>query len=218
MAASDGDLAALQDQLALPNSRQLYMSRLYYDAADAHAPCLLGPVMGAPYAVMLLEILRAWGVRKVLFLGWCGSIQSSVKTGDIIIPQGALIDEGTSQHYLQSVKAPVAPHAGLQLSIEQCLQRQQIDFHQGLIWTTDGIFRETRPKIEAFQKQGALAVEMELSALLSVAAFYQFPLAGLLVVSDELFTFQWRPGFKDEAFLKSRQQLYATITDWVGTL
>jgi purine-nucleoside phosphorylase len=205
LAAAKPDVGRLCQGLDLPDSRPLYMSRIYYNAAETSIPAVVGPIMGAPYAVMLLEVLRAWGVQKGFFLGWCGSIDQRVRIGDLIVPDGSWIDEGTSTHYGQSAKSAVRPdqklHDRLQLELKHC----SVAFHSGLTWTTDAIFRETRAQISRFQRLGALAVEMELSALLSAAAFYDFPLAALLAVSDELFTYQWQPGFQTKTFRQACQ-------------
>jgi purine-nucleoside phosphorylase len=205
MAAGEPDINRLRKGLDLPDSRPLYLSRIYYNAADPTQPVVAGPIMGAPYAVMLLEVLRTWGVRKGLFLGWCGSIDQRVRTGDIILPSGTWIDEGTSTHYGQSAESAVLPDQKLHDLLQLELKRCRMAFHRGLTWTTDAIFRETRAQINRFQRLGALAVEMELSALLSAAAFYGFPLAALLTVSDELFTYRWQPGFKTQAFRQACQ-------------
>jgi purine-nucleoside phosphorylase len=215
LAASELDVQILRQGLALPDSRTLYMSRLYYNATDPKQPAVVGPVMGAPYAVMLLEILRSWGVRKAYFIGWCGSIDHRVRIGDIIVPSGAWIDEGTSVHYGQCANAAVIPDQGLEKLLQQGLQQRRIAFHAGSIWTTDAIFRETRSQLHRYQQLGALAVEMELSALLSAAVFYGFAMAAVLTVSDELFTFQWHPGFKTEAFKHSRKAACSLLIDLV---
>jgi purine-nucleoside phosphorylase len=205
MVSSKEDLGPLRDRLALPNERPLYMSQACYHAQDKQALTLVGPIMGASYAAMLLEILHAWGVQQVIFLGWCGSINSKVRTGDVIVPSGALIDEGTSLHYNQTTGGCVHPDSDLSRCLKRVLIEKQIPFQEGLVWTTDGVFRETRAKVEAFQKLKALAVEMEFSALLSVAAFQSMAIAGLLIASDELFSYRWQPGFKDPAFRTSRK-------------
>jgi purine-nucleoside phosphorylase len=176
------------------------MSRIHYHAAEPNQPVVVGPIMGAPYAVIILEVLRSWGIRRGFFTGWCGSIDQRVRIGDLIVPSGAWIDEGTSPHYGQSSGSAAVPDQKLQANLQRELQRRSIPFHNGSIWTTDAIFRETRAQIDRFQGLGALAVEMELSALFSAAAFYDFPLAALLTVSDELFTYHWQPGFKTQAF------------------
>ena len=205
LAASGQDVEILRSRLNLSESRPLYLSRLYFNAAEQQTPSLVGPLMGAPYAVMCLETLRSWGVRKVFFIGWCGSINADVHIGDRIVPTTAWIDEGTSFHYGQTAGGSVHPDPALSAMLQRGLQKHQIDFHAGAVWTTDAIYRETPSRVRKFQEIGALTVEMELSALFSAAAFYDLPLAALLTVSDELFTFQWRPGFKSEAFERSRR-------------
>jgi purine-nucleoside phosphorylase len=200
LAAAKPDVDRLRAGLDLPDNRPLYMSRIYYNAAEPTRPAVVGPIMGAPYAVMLLEVLRAWGAQKGFFIGWCGSIDPRVHIGDLIVPTGAWIDEGTSVHYGQSRGTAVIADQKPQEVLRLALLRRRIASHSGLIWTTDAIFRETREQIELYQRLGSLAVEMELSALLAAALYCGFPLGAILAVSDELYTFQWQPGFKSQAF------------------
>jgi purine-nucleoside phosphorylase len=217
MVASEGDIALLRDRIALPNERKLFMSRLYYDKQNPRSPAVVGPLMGAPYAAALLELVHAWGAEQVLFLGWCGSIHHTLATGDILLPSGALIDEGTSLHYRQSAGGLIQPDPMLHTRVFKALESNKIAFESGVVWTTDAVFRETRDKVENFRQKGARAVEMELSALLSVAAFHHFATAGMLAVSDELFTGQWQPGFRNERFKQSRKRLVEVIGGLVQT-
>ncbi len=215
MVSSESDLQTLCARLNLSDSYKLYMSRLFYNAKDSQSPALVGPVMGSPYAVMLLEIIHAWGVRNVIFFGWCGSIQETLHTGDIIVPSGALIEEGTSPQYQRPTGTVVNPDEQLSDALESCFAAKQIAFNTGLVWTTDGVFRETPEKVQHFRQQGALAVEMELSALFSVGAFHGIALAGALAVSDELFSMCWQPGFKSAAFIHTRDQISGALADFI---
>ena len=80
------------------SDRALY--KLYVPAQDPRLPpALAGPFLGAPHAVMGMEKLIALGVRRVWFLGWCGSLPPVLRVGDLILPTGALSEEGTSCHY-----------------------------------------------------------------------------------------------------------------------
>ena len=213
LAAATPDVGLLRKGMNLPHSHALYMSRIHYHAEKPNLPVVVGPIMGAPYAVMVLEVLRAWGVRRGFFVGWCGSIDQRVRIGDLIVPSGAWIDEGTSPHYGQSPGSAAVPDQKLQADLHQGLKQRSIPFHSGFIWTTDAIFRETRVQIDRFRGLGALAVEMELSALLSAAAFYDLPLAALLTVSDELFTLRWQPGFKTQSFRQAREAVCNFLID-----
>jgi hypothetical protein len=61
---------------------------------------------GAPTAVMTLEELAAFGIKKFVNLGAAGGLQQNMNIGDIVICDRAIRDEGTSHHYL-----PVEKHA-----------------------------------------------------------------------------------------------------------
>jgi uridine phosphorylase len=204
MAATAADLFYLCELLNISKEgfRRLFISRLYLNPLSPGGFALVGPFIGAPYAAMLLETLVAWGARRIIFLGWCGAVSAKVKTGDIIIPISAVIDEGTSKHYIAAEKDSSAASASMVAMIRRMLTTNQIDFHAGAVWSTDAVYRETREKVATYQRAGVLAVEMEISALFSVARFRGVELGGLLVVSDELSSFVWRPGFKDDRFIK----------------
>lgn len=184
----------------------LYMSRLYVVSGSGKRFSMVGPLVGAPYAAILLETLIAGGVAEIIFYGWCGAVSDKVKTGDIIVPDGAVIDEGTSRHYGADFAAVAEPSSEITTKIKDALARQRLDFHEGTVWTTDAIFRETRAAVQQYQSQGVLAVEMETSALFAVGKYRAVKVGVLLVVSDELATFTWKPGFKDQRFKQSRRQ------------
>jgi uridine phosphorylase len=209
LAATEGDLRLL-DRLAgspVVERRKFYMSHLQVHADEHRRFTLTGPLVGAPYAAMLLESLVVWGVDKVLFVGWCGAIAPRVKAGDIIVPGSAMVDEGTSGHYCSPAVHVALPARPLVEQARLALQHHDAAYHDGAIWTTDAIFRETVEQVKHYQSQGALAVEMELSAIFSVAGFRSVQAAGILVVSDELSDYQWRPGFKSPAFKTAREQV-----------
>ena len=196
---------------------RLMISRLYFDRLQPKGFSLAGPFVGAPYAVMLLETLIAWGVDKIIFLGWCGAVSDKVKIGDIILPASAIIDEGTSAHYGPREVGVSWASSSLVSMIRQVLLKNRIDFHAGPIWTTDAVYRETRQQVESHQQDGTLAVEMELSALYSVAQFRGVTIAGILVVSDELSSLNWRPGFKDERFVRGRRAAHRVVDELCRT-
>jgi uridine phosphorylase len=204
MAAAENDLDLLYTRLKLDrkNYQKLFISRLYVNDQGRSRFSLIGPFIGAPYASMLLETLIAWGARMIILLGWCGAISQKVKIGDIILPTSALIDEGTSKHYRSDSWS--GPSDKIIAKTRQMLQEDKIDFHEGSVWSTDAFFRETRRQVDDFQKRDILAVEMEISALFTVGRFRQVEVGAVLVVSDELWSSPWRPGFKDKRFRQGR--------------
>jgi uridine phosphorylase len=197
------DLTEIRRRLALPReeSRHLFTSRMWQTSEAA----IVGPMVGAPYAVMVLETLIAWGARRFLFLGWCGALVETLQIGDILLPDSAIVDEGTSGHYRNASQSIIAePSARMNVEIQAQIQDAAIRSRSGRVWSTDGVFRETPRKVRRFTRMGAQAVDMETSALFTVAAFRRVDLAALLVVSDTLAGMRWQHGFRTEAFARGR--------------
>jgi uridine phosphorylase len=218
MVSSETDLRSLS---AVPPKggealeRRLFVSRLYAGLGSENSS-LLGPVVGAPYAAMLLETIAAWGAARVLYFGWCGAVSGALSIGDILVPSQAFIDEGTSVHYGRSIGEVSHPSAALARRLHGLLEQPFEGRLQKTVWTTDGIYRETPRKIRHFQSRGAVAVEMECSALFTVGRFLGVEVAAVLVVSDELHGADWRPGFRDERFRSARRKVQAAIREWCG--
>jgi uridine phosphorylase len=162
---------------------------------------LAGPLLGAPQGVMVMEKLIALGAKRVWVLGWCGSLQPHLLIGDLVIPTTALCEEGTSAHYpVEEGKKRTS--ALLNKRLEDALVEAELPFKKGPVWTTDAIYRETGEKVLAYGKRGLLAVEMEMSALITVAAYRSVEIAGLLAVSDELFSLDWHEGVGSQTLKK----------------
>jgi len=163
---------------------------------------LAGPGTSAPVAAMILEVLIAFGTRRIIGVGSCGSLDERLRIGHFVIPQNAIPDEGTSYHYpLPGKKIKASPR--IFKRIQSLCELKAQTWVCGKVWTTDAPFRETPPKIKKAKHQKAIAVEMELSAFLKVGAFYGVEVGALLVVSDELFARQWNPGYNTQAYKKA---------------
>ena len=166
----------------------------WYNPEGRSFSAISSPV-GAPMAVMLLEQLIALGARQLLYLGFCGALDPTLAIGDLFVPLLAVREEGTSYHYLPAGVVPTAARSiTSRIQIES--EKQGLAVREGRHWTTDAPFRETASKIEDFQSSGVQAVDMEVSALLSVAAYRGCDVAALLVVSDECYHPTWCPGFR----------------------
>jgi uridine phosphorylase len=184
----------------------------YYFAAVDHQPplTLAGPMVGAPQAVMVIEKLIALGATRIWVAGWCGSLQPDLKIGDLVIPTRAHSEEGTSAHYPVPGRRPESD-ARLNGHLQDALKMKGLPFRAGEVWTTDAPYRETLEKVARYQRRGVLAVEMEISALMTVALFRAVSLAALLVVSDELFDLKWKPGFSDPLLEKGARAAAETL-------
>ena len=212
MVAMEKDLALIRRSMGIDGrtAGRILTSRLYRGTYGHQEIALVGPMLGAPYAVMILEKLIVLGAKRLLFFGWCGSIREKVLIADIVVPDRAVIGEGTSAYYPLNNEYP-CPSNGITNAIEESLEQSSTPFHKGPVWSTDAPYRETTQKVLSLQNMGVLGVDMELSALFTVAEFRQVEIGALLVVSDEIGSLRWRPGFSSGKFYKSRKKAAEVI-------
>ena len=199
------------------SKRSVYNAQLAELICGGRTITVAGPFLGAPQAVLILEKLITLGGRAIVVFGWCGSLQPNLRIGDWLLPTAAHSEEGTSAHYpLDS--GEFLPDSALCTSLQTYFTQNGLSVHKGPIWTTDAPLRETVSKVRTYGAEGLLAVEMEMSALFRVASYRGVALVGLLVVSDELFTLKWRPGFQSSRFKRSCRLATEAVLEFCATL
>ena len=196
----------------------LFNSQLYcIDGQGKKNPFFVaGPAVGAPMAVLTLEKLIALGAKRLIVYSWCGSLTPALQVGDILLPTWAVSEEGTSSHYPVQERPESA--ASLRTLLLKSLQHKGQKILEGAIWTTDAPYRETREKVEKYGTQGVLGVDMEFSALCTVAAFRNIDMAAVMLVSDELYHKEWRPGFRQKEFKRTSKAVLESLMACCQTL
>ena len=186
-------------------------SKLYQGGRGCEDVSLVGPVLGSPHAVLVLEKLVVLGAKRIVFFGWCGSIDRRVQNGDFVVPDKTLIGEGTSMYYASKHGYP-RPSSSLLKAIKEGVEGCSIPCHMGPVWSTDAPYRETRQRVLSLQREGVIGVDMEVSALFSAAQFRSVECGALLVVSDELGSLRWKPGFSTIRFRRSRRKAAEVVS------
>ena len=176
---------------------------------------IAGPAVGASMAVITLEKLIALGSSRIIILGWCGSLRNSVKIGDVLLPTWATSDEGTSGHY--PVKSRPESHAATRKLLTDKLTALGQTVHCGPVWTTDAPYRESVARIKQLGSQGILGVDMEYAALITAAAFRKVELSAVMLVSDELWSGKWKPGFRTKGFKKKSRDILNYLMEFCAT-
>ncbi len=221
MVSTEPDLRYIKKSIGKVKSRSFFMSTLFTpDNGErgnsfSESCSFTGPYMGAPYGAALLESLIAKGAERIIVLGWCGALSPYFHTGDIIIPKAAVADEGTSRNYMEFTDdfPLIYSASNLRRILIKEMSKKDVPHHIETIWTTDAIYRETKNKVAFFKNRGAVAVDMECSALFAVAKYRKKDIAAVLVVSDEVTGFGWKPGFRDKKFKESREKAARVILD-----
>jgi uridine phosphorylase len=153
---------------------------------------LVHPGVGAPLAAGFLEEMIARGCRTFVACGGAGVLVPDVALGHVVVPTAAIRDEGTSYHYLPAAREVEPTHQAVD-AIVATLERHHVPFVRGKTWTTDGLYRETRGKVERRVAEGCLTVEMEAAAFFAVAVFRGVSFGQLLYAGDDLSGDAWDP-------------------------
>jgi uridine phosphorylase len=195
---------------------------------DGSSTVVTKSYFGGPNVAALVEELSAFGVKEFIVWGYCGGIGESINVGDVIVAKGALREEGTSYHYLDDQRNesfPLPPFGKGRsggFSGGKVVYTDWIDhwtseaenqgFQEGLIWSCDAIYRETRDKALNYRKMGISAVEMEVASFYAVCKSKELKGIALLVVSDLLKDDRWIPGFHTKPFRQGVRKLAEFIT------
>jgi uridine phosphorylase len=215
MAARRGDNAGTAcPELVLASFRSFMVDPLIKatgaSPASFHARVSLGllaarPVavarfeIGAPASVMLFEELIGLGARTLLLAGATGSLQPDVTVGSYVVATSALREEGTSLHYVSPDHRPSADGAATGALIAAARASDRA-VHAGRLWTTDAPYREFAGKVRAYAAEGVLGVDMETSALMTLAEYRGVDIGILLTVSDHVFDPDWQNIFGTDEY------------------
>lgn len=146
-----------------------------------------GTGMGVPsISIYLTELLRFYGVRTAIRIGSCGALQPSISLGDIVIAMSAHATSSVNRRYFEDIDfAPTANFELLRAAVDAA-KSAGVPSHVGSILTSDSFYDENEKLFDLTAKHGTLAVEMECSALYTIAARYGARALCMATVSDHL--------------------------------
>ncbi len=139
------------------------------------------------------EILCNAQVKALIRIGSCGALRSDIKIGDFIVATGAVRGDGVTPYYVDE-KFETLPDAGMTAKISAIAKNVAatagLTVHEGKVWSTDAILRESKEIVNPVIEKGAIGVDMVSSAFLTIAQVYKIPAVSILAVSDNLITGQ----------------------------
>lgn len=171
--------------------------------------------IGAPATAFTLEEAIVCGADTVIEVGVCGGIQSFLQRGDIVAVTKAIRDEGTSHHYFPP-GVEVESDIPLRDTLVEHLKRNRIRHYVGPVWSTDGVYRETRGKFLKFRQSGILGVNMETSVVFAVAKYRGINAASAQVISDVLTESGWRLAFWEKSVKESTEILLKSVLETIS--
>ncbi|MFH1045570.1 MAG: hypothetical protein V1727_01220 [Candidatus Omnitrophota bacterium] len=191
-------LAALVKKIENPLKNFSFMEHTMYtgDYQGVKITAMNGGMFSANTAITT-EIVCNVEAKNIFRLGSCGALREDIKIGDLILVTDSIRGEGVTPYYVDN-SFITAPDKQLTAALEKAAQKLGVRLHQGKVWSTDALLRETKEIVEQKAKEGAIAVDMVSSTLLTIAQVYKVKAASILAVSDNLMTGEM--GFTNPAY------------------
>ncbi len=148
-----------------------------------------GSGMGMPsIGIYSHELISEFGVKNLIRIGSCGSLQEDVKIRDVVLGVSA----STNSRYVHNFELPgdFAATASFELLVKakEIADKKGIEIKAGNILSSDVFYDDNLDSWKKWAKMGVLAVEMEAAALYMNAARLGAHALTLLTVSDSLVT------------------------------
>lgn len=146
--------------------------------------------VGAAGALCQFQELMDAGVDTIIRLGTAGSLASGIADGDLVVADSCIRDDGVT-HQLMPESYPASSTAEVVLALLASARKHAAPHHRGVVWTRAALYPGVLDLgLPGYVKLGVVAIEMELSALLVLAATRGVRAGGALVIdgaaADEL--------------------------------
>jgi purine-nucleoside phosphorylase len=147
-----------------------------------------GTGMGVPsISIYITELMAEYDVQKLIRVGTCGSIHKDVKLRDVILAQSASTDSKMNEIIFNGINFAPTADFDLLLKAYNAGVEKGLNLKVGNVFTED-VFYNEHAEHEKWAQYGILALEMESSALYTLAAKFGRQALSILTVSDHLLT------------------------------
>ena len=149
-----------------------------------------GTGMGIPsISIYVNELIQEYDVKKLIRVGTCGAIQKDVKVRDVILAQGATTDSQVNRMVFGGIDfAPLADFNLLKNAYQVGIKKN-LKLRVGNVFTSDSFYRDNSLELLGqLADYQVLGVEMEATALYTLAAKFNRQALAILTVSDHILT------------------------------
>ena len=143
--------------------------------------------MGIPSAsIYATELIQAYGVKRLLRVGSCGTSHPDVKLRDIVIGMGASTDSNVNRMRFGGYDfAAIASFDLLQKSVAAA-RALGVRYHVGNLFSADLFYTPDPGMFETMARYGVYGIEMEAAGIYALAAEHGVEALAICTVSDDI--------------------------------
>ncbi len=147
-----------------------------------------GSGMGQPsLAIYATELFREYDVQSIVRVGSAGALADRLKLRDIVIASGACTDSSMNRIRFEGLDYAAVADFSL-LSAAAAAAGPRDDVHVGLVFSADSFYAARPELLTRMVEHGVLAIEMEASALYTIAAGHGRRALAICTISDQVVT------------------------------
>lgn len=149
----------------------------------------MGTGMGIPSAsIYATELVKDYGVKRLIRVGSCGAIPTSISIRDVIVATGACTDSGVNRARYHGWDFAAVADFRLARAAVDAAAAKGIAVLTGNVHSADLFYSPIEVAFDVMERMGVLAVEMEAAGLYGVAAEYGARALTIATVSDHVRT------------------------------
>ncbi len=143
--------------------------------------------MGIPSAsIYCTELIRDYGVKRVIRVGSCGTSHPKVKLRDVVIAMGASTDSGVNRMRFGGYDFAALATFELVKNAVQAAEEMAVRHHVGNIFSADLFYTPDTAMFDTLAKFDVLGVEMEAAGIYPIAAELGAQALAICTVSDHI--------------------------------
>lgn len=176
----------LKDAVCYNEVRGMYGYTGFYNGVRVSVQ---GTGMGVPsISIYVNELIQSYGVRQLIRIGTAGALREDVKVKDIVLAQSASTTSGVNTRRFNGADFAATANFECLLKAYQTAAHLGIPVKVGNILTSDEFYEEDPDFYKKWAQYGTLCVEMETSALYTIAAKFGVKALSIFTISDSLVT------------------------------
>ena len=146
-----------------------------------------GTGMGIPsMSIYVTELIKDYGVKNLIRIGSCGAIKPEINLRDVILAEGASTDSQTNKLVFGGADFAAIANFELLLKAYNVVKEKKINVHVGNVLSSDIFYSDDPDFWKIWAKYGIMGIDMEATALYSIAAKYGVNALTILTVSDQI--------------------------------
>ena len=173
----------LENPVELPYNREYKTIKGFYKGVPVF---VTSTGIGGVSAGIAIEELKNIGVKAMIRIGSCGALQPHIRLGDLVIPSGAVRNDGASYAYINKAY-PAIPDTELLFHVITAAKKNGAKNYTGIVRCHDSFYTDKEQDIDKYwSEKGILASDMETAALFVIGGLRGIKTASILNVVVEI--------------------------------